>query len=1131
MTDRMDTRELHLLLGQAAEEIEQLKRRGEQIDVDAIVGKYPAIEAELRSIAPTIGALCDVASAVPSSDTSQGPGLKQLGDFRLIRELGRGGMGIVYEAEQLTLDRRVALKVLPFAALLDSRQLRRFRTEARAAAILQHPNIVSVISVGTDRSIHFYAMELIDGQSLAEVIRSRASPSPSNDDAPAGSTSPIAYNSTDFSNQDQSLYRRVASLGIQIADALHYAHGEGILHRDIKPANLLLDRDGNVHIADFGLARMQSADEATKTGDVVGTLRYMSPEQFEGGRYVDARTDVYSLGLTLFELAAGKPMHSATDKRELIQQVLNATPRKLRSVAANAPRDFSTILAKATAKDATERYSSSAEFADDLRRFLDHRPIAARQSGPLLQALRWCQRNRNVAALTAMVVLLLAGLAVMGFVGQTRFAEMADNAKRMANDAKRSLYVADVNRVQQLLGRGETAEAVAILKRYEPQAGEIDLRGVEWSLLRTQCDSNEAEHILEHRLTCYAADFSPDGSKLVTGEWLHRALVWDTSTGENIRELRSGELGAINDVRFTPDGNAIVTCCSDGTVRMWDTTGKPSEELRSPSNYELKGLAFEPSSIAVSGDGKWIAASYWPAGSKQFDHTSFVRVWKTDTHEFLTQIDGWEGRAGAISFSPDSEFLAVACADGMFHLIETGTWSILQTVEAHVGQVHALTFSRGGELLATTGLRSHADGPEGEITVWNTRDWTRETVVHHEDRISSLDFSPSGVLLAAGSYDREVSVWDTQTLKRKTRFRGHGAPVRSVRFSPDGSRLCTTSTDNTAKIWSLDRLLRDNQTLERYQQHPWRSAWMAFADGGESIWSVDVSGDLRKWDVASMETYFQLTMPLGNVAELDVSPDNEYVAAVSHFWPSRGSPTTISIVGCIDGELKSEIPLESEFRHGIKFHPTRPHHVAVGTHDGVYIYDVQTGVPIDRFPDCGYIKRLAFSPDGARLAVALNGGRFKVFDLESQKQLADVRSESDWGTICVDYSPDGTVFATGGGDYRVKFWDSETFSLIREIQTPNWVISIDFSQDGNRLLTAGTDGVVRLWDLNTGQSMLSLPVQDKWVASALFSPDGLTMAASSDDVFVWRGKSEYKIPVVSRFRDNVTCTNELLTGG
>ena len=331
-------------------------------------------------------------------DKDRKPDLRLLGDFRLVREIGRGGMGIVYEAEQLSLGRRVAVKVLPFAAALDPKQLHRFQNEAQTAAWLHHPNIVPVYAVGCESGVHYFAMQLIHGRSLAAVIAERQQ---SRDRKGA-----VAEDRSLGRGSDKS----IAELGLRAARTLEHAHQQGVVHRDIKPANLLLDERGELWITDFGLAMFQTGPGVTLSGELVGTLRYMSPEQALAKRgLIDHRTDIYSLGATLYELRTLQPVFSGQDGQELLCQIASEEPILPRSLDRTLAVDMETILLKALAKNPAERYGSAAELADDFQRFLDHKPILARRPTLLDKTAKWARRHRALVAIGLVVFLLLIG--------------------------------------------------------------------------------------------------------------------------------------------------------------------------------------------------------------------------------------------------------------------------------------------------------------------------------------------------------------------------------------------------------------------------------------------------------------------------------------------------------------------------------------------------------------------------------------------------------------------------------------------------------------------------------------------------------------------------------------------------
>ena len=482
-----------------ADDFLRRQRGGERPTLEEYCRRHPELADDIREVFPVLIRIEDLRSDGPDDSTGglavhTATRLERVGDYRILREVGRGGMGVVYEAEQESLGRRVALKVLPDAALSDAQQVLRFQREARAAARLHHTNIVPVFGVGRDDGHHYYVMQFIPGMGLDAVLeelrrlrRDAGSASPSQgrgrsngvvsaaevaeaivtgrfslgegaDEMPQPGTTLAAAASTPLvrpatgaprpadssvvslpgasadslarSDPDRTFFRSVARIGLQIAEALEYANRQGVLHRDVKPSNLLLDPKGNVWVADFGLAKAADAEDITHSGDIVGTVRYMAPERFAGK--CDARSDVYALGLTLYELLALRPAFEASDRHELMRRVMSDEPERLRGLVPHVPRDLETIVEKAIAREQSGRYATAAALAEDLQRFLDDKPIRARRITAAEQAWRWGRRNRLVASLAAGLLLaLLGGLVAVSWQWRQAVANLA--AAEMAN--------------------------------------------------------------------------------------------------------------------------------------------------------------------------------------------------------------------------------------------------------------------------------------------------------------------------------------------------------------------------------------------------------------------------------------------------------------------------------------------------------------------------------------------------------------------------------------------------------------------------------------------------------------------------------------------------------------------------
>jgi serine/threonine protein kinase/tetratricopeptide (TPR) repeat protein len=497
-----------VLMGQVVEEFLDHLNRGERPEVESYVRRYPQLASVLRQMLPALELMRPPAEDLSAQDElSAPPSLLAgcLGDYRILREVGRGGMGVVYEAEQISLGRRVALKVLPFASTLDPRQLQRFKNEAHAAAQLHHTHIVPVYATGCERGVHYYAMQYVEGQTLAALIaelrqqagRDPADPQRTGPYCPQGaptrageSTVPAKLASSERSIQSPGFFRTVAQLGIQAAQALEHAHQLGVVHRDIKPGNLLLERtslllgDGDTEeglrlwVTDFGLAHLQSEAGLTLTGDLVGTLRYMSPEQALAQHgTIEHRTDIYSLGVTLYELLTLEPAFGGHDRQELLRQIACDEPKAPRRLNKAIPAELETIVLKGMEKNAADRYARAQELADDLERFLKDEPIRARRPSLVQRARKWARRHRPLVGSVVVVVLLAALMAgINGFWLAQKRAETA------------GAVAAVLQEVKDLQGQEKWPEALAAARRAEALlqlgGGSDDLRQQVQDVLR-----------------------------------------------------------------------------------------------------------------------------------------------------------------------------------------------------------------------------------------------------------------------------------------------------------------------------------------------------------------------------------------------------------------------------------------------------------------------------------------------------------------------------------------------------------------------------------------------------------------------------------------------------------------------
>ncbi len=626
-------------LSDLAYEFTQRIRHGERPSIDEYARRYPDLASDIRVVFPTLLLmelpLADGGKTSSGLDASWKLDRQRLGDYRLVREVGRGGMGVVYEAIQESLSRRVALKVLP-SRVGDTQQMERFLREARATAHLHHTNIVPVYDVGEANGVHFYAMQFIDGQPLSDLLdeQQRASArftqevarwqaaqlstvaslaeeaGPATgaigtltqfDTAPGGQRSRRRMDSSHdreppggsiTSCSRAAHYSQVARLGKQVADALAYAHGEGVLHRDIKPANLLLDSHGTVWITDFGLAQIEGQDKLTCPGDVVGTLRYLPPERFDG--HVDERGDIYSLGVTLYELLTSRPAFAASTRARLIDQILNSAPAAPRRIDRRIPRDLETVVIKAMAREPSHRYATAAALADDLERFISGRPVMARRSSAWVHTWHWCRRNKLLAAMTALAAALFVAVLVISVVDSIRVRDQLSQTRMARREARERLFDSLVSQAHVRWNarppQGRRFETLAVVREAAVLARELQLPAGALARLRSEAiaalclpDVEDAQTVEAFPVGTAAVDFDPRLDRYARGAIDGSVTIHRVADNHVVHRLPNpgpdAELAVWDGVVFSPDGTYLQQRCHTrhgGCLRLWNVNPDPS---------------------------------------------------------------------------------------------------------------------------------------------------------------------------------------------------------------------------------------------------------------------------------------------------------------------------------------------------------------------------------------------------------------------------------------------------------------------------------------------------------------------------------------------------------------------------
>ncbi len=1038
--------------------------------------------------------------------------VRYFGDYELLDELGRGGMGVVYRAWQVSLKRYVAVKMILAGQLATTSEVQRFRTEAENAASLDHPNIVPIHEVGEHEGQCFFSMKLIDGPSLQH----RMDPYTANPKA-------------------------AAALLATVARAVHHAHQRGVLHRDLKPGNVLLDAQGVAHVADFGLAkRLGGEGVPTVSGIIIGTANYMAPEQAAGrNRELTWATDVYALGAVLYECLTGRPPlrgETLLDTLLLVQFKEPVPPGKVRP---GVPRDLGIICLKCLSKNPQQRYRTAEALAEDLESFLEGMPIKGRDVGAVERAVRWVRRRPAQAALAgvgAVAAMALVGVVVglvygiqltaandqLGIansdlkntseqleIEKTEAEAQRTRARKAEGEARRYLYTATMPLVMQAEKDKNSGRVIQLLRHLIPnEVGAEDFRDWEWYHLWRK-HHGEQSRLLGHTKTVVAVAFSPDDKLLASGSNDCTIKLWDVVSGKEVFTL-TGHSDVVTSVAFSPDGKHLVSGSADATVRIWDTT--TGKELRT-----LDGHTARVTRAVFCSDNNLVASS---------SEDTTVRIWNFSTGQTFQIFREHKDIVNDVAFTPNGLRIASA-AKGDFRVWDPRTGKVLSTpiilapdVKHDEVLTSAVAFSPDGDvLIAAYSWAARGQGSLGpatsSVTVWRLWGEVAERVMKHSGDVSQVAISADGTFLATASkLDHTVRIWDMATGREINTF-NTGDGTRGVAIGSDNLWIASAGEHRSVLLWEIlhhtSKVLSAPKMVDR---GGYMSTALAFDSDGHRVMAAN-SNSTVIWDARSGEVLKSLPGP-GKSGRPAWSPDGACIAGI----PATSNSGSVNVTDVSTGQVK--LSLEGEVIKtadlwGCAFSPDcKLVAKATGSKSAVNMWEVTTGKLVHKLgasnerPNDYGVSCVAFSPDGRLLAagsVRFHDYRLLVWDVVSGKRVfaADDVPDEIYGVV---FSPDSKRLAAVGGNgvsspakAQVRVWDVETWDVVWNLPCHTQCLyAVQFSPNGRRLVGSGgkTIGEVTMWDVGTGQEVWTMPDIKGSVFSVAFSPDGGRLVASAN---------------------------------
>jgi eukaryotic-like serine/threonine-protein kinase len=1004
-----------------------------------------------------------------------------IGPYKLLEQIGEGGFGVVFMAEQTQPVRRnVALKVLKPG--MDTKQVvARFEAERQALALMDHPNIAQVFDGGASPyGRPYFVMELVKGVPI-----------------------------TEFCDQNRLTPRQRLELFLSACQAVQHAHQKGIIHRDLKPSNVLVSRHDSmpvVKVIDFGVAKAMGQKLTDKTlftglAQMIGTPLYMSPEQAGMSDLdVDTRSDIYSLGVLLYELLTGSTPFSKErfkqaaydDIRRIIREEEPPRPSTRLSEskdtmpAISAQRqmepaklarlvrgELDWVVMKALDKDRERRYETASAFALDVQRYLADEAVLACPPSAGYRLGKFIRKHRRLVVTTAVAGALFLSIAVGVTVAALQFRALAGQEAAARQTASVALYYKTIALAEREWSTNSLIQMDALL-----DSSDAALRGWEWRCLKRLRYEKPMTFRGHGRGEVKGVALRPDGRVAASASGVEVQL-WEAATGRAVRTL-SGHSQMVGRVAFSPGGDCLATAGADRLIKLWDPESGRVLHTLDGHTESVRAIAFSP-------DGRRLASA--SGAARRGDHMGEVRLWDVTTGRQFRVWHGHDHVIDAVAFHPDGNRLATASWDQSVDVWDLHTGGQLLHLPGQTASpFHCVAFSADGRRLA-------AGTGGGRFYVWDANTGDRQLYVRgFQSVIACIAFSPDGERLVAGGWDKTVKLFQARTGDEVLSLRGHGDTVTGLSFSVDGQKLASASDDGTVIIWDGTPLagppgLEPVRTLSGHD-HVVQS--VAFSRDGRRLASGSFDGTIKLWDPAGGRELRTLTGHAGFVWCVAFSPDGRLLASAGNddrtvrIWDAETGKEILKLQGHLD-EVK-----------GVAFSPDGRLLASCG--DGIRIWDAATGRVVHSLR--GHASRVhgvAFNRDGTLLASCSSDRTVRIWNVATGTALHTLEGHK-LAIYCVAFSPDGKSLASGGKDRTVRIWDNTTGREMRQLEGhSDTVWGVAFSPDGNRVATAGADHTVKIWDVPTGAERTTCWGHTREVYGLAWSPDGVHIASSGND--------------------------------